>query len=326
MSPRSTRSMFCRIALLLLCLLVVVPAGGCALRERRARVETTETETSLVLEFGGRERTYLVHLPSGYRKGKPVPLVLALHGGTRDAASTVRLTGLDATADANGFIVAYPNGTGAMNGTFTWNVRWGYGYAMRNNVDDVGFIRALVAQLEKDYSVDPRRVYATGISNGGMLSYLLASEASDVFAAVAPVAGAVGASPSPGSPLIRFTGPAEPVSVIAFHGTADRAVPYDGGEGAGLTNAVYLPVSDAIASWVAWDGCGTTPARATSTDGNVVVETYSGGRNGTAVELVAINDGRHTWPGGSDYPSPGGGEVRANELMWEFFAAHPKAP
>ena len=142
------------------------------------------------LQFQGRKRTYLVHVPPSYNGSRPVPLVLVLHGGMGNAAGTEKLTGMSAKADKEGFIVVYPDGTGLLGDRIlTWNVGFGFGYALRKNVDDVGFMKALVANLGTKYSIDRARVYATGISNGGMMSYRLASDASDVFAAVAPVCG-----------------------------------------------------------------------------------------------------------------------------------------
>lgn len=313
------------VALLGLSTVLALTLAGCFRSRRAADSTPTDSVTTESLPFGGMERTYLVHLPPGYKKGTPAPLVMAFHGGTSNAKNTVKGSGLNATSDAHGFIAVYPNGTGALGDRIlTWNVLWGYGYALRNDVDDVGFVRAMVEDLKKKYSVDPARVYATGLSNGAMLSYRLGSELSDVIAAIAPVEGAIGASSSPGSPLMTFSQPDQPVSVMIFHGKADRFVPYEGGEGKGLTNAVYLPVSYALDSWVAWDGCGPTPSKVTSSDGNVTVDTYSGGKSGTEVALVTIDDGRHTWPQGSDYPVVGGKEVSGNELMWQFFEAHAR--
>jgi polyhydroxybutyrate depolymerase len=309
---------------------VVGSAAGCRLRGRNSSTETgdsskgSQSYTRETMQFEGRQRTYLLHLPSGYKADRQAPLVVVLHGGTGNAEQTVRMTGLNSTADQNGFVAVYPNGTGRQaDKVLTWNVLFGFGYALRNDVDDAGFIRALIGTLEGKYAIDKGRVYATGISNGAMLSYLLGAEASDVFAAVAPVAGAVGAVPSGGGQQIVFPAPGNPVSVIAFHGRMDRMVPYQGGTGAGLSNATYVPVSRSIGDWVAWDGCQAAPRQVKSADGNVVIDSYPGGRNGTEVDLVTIADGGHNWPKGNDYPGLEG-EESANDLMWGFFAAHPK--
>ena len=282
------------------------------------------------LNYQGRSRAYLVHVPPSYDGSRPLPLVLILHGGMGNAAGTEKLTGLSAKADKEGFIAVYPNGTGLLGDRIlTWNVGWGYGYALRNNVNDVGFLKALVANLENRYSIDRNRVYATGISNGAMMSYRLASEASDVFAAVAPVSGAAAGQKNASSPLIVFPAPARPVSVIAFNGRMDRMVPYDGGQGMGVTNAVYQPVSYSISNWVGFDGCPPNPTRQVSADGNVITDSYAGGRGGSEVVLVTINNGGHAWPGaagpawqGGDQPA---NDISANDVMWDFFVRHPKS-
>ncbi len=310
------------------------------------------------LDFQGRRRTYLVHMPAGADPSRAFPVVLVLHGGIVNAYFTAYNTGMSATADRGGFIAVYPNGTGRYEDRIlTWNV--GFAYALRNNVDDVGFLREVIARVVSEYGADLRRVYATGISNGGILCYRLASEASDIVAAVAPVAGASAGREKAGAPLVVFPQPAHPVSVMAFHGMQDRFIPYGGGPGAGLANAVYLPVRKSIAMWVRYNGCSHSPSTETSPNGNIVRETYAGGREGAEVILYTIRDGGHSWPGGRplDGRPPGGPlagpeageprremgfvgrrirsrmaarigaptqEISANDLMWEFFQRHAR--
>ena len=301
-------------------------------------------------EFQGRRRTYIVHVPPGLDRSRPVPLVLVLHGGVVNAFFTAHNTGMSATADREGFIAVYPNGTGRFEDRIlTWNVGFGFAYALRNSVDDVGFLRELARRMVAEYGADPARVYAAGISNGGMMSYRLASEGSDVVVAVAPVAGASAGRERSGSPLVVFPAPSRPVSVMTFHGMQDRLVPYYGGSGAGLTRAVYLPVQDSINMWVAYDGCSMEPQDWTSPSGNIARRWYGGGREGSEVVLYTIGDGGHTWPGGTQLSETGAGvqgaappgrmtrrmqsrfatrlgqpnrEISANELMWEFFKHH----
>src|SRR4051812_5775513 len=137
-------------------------------------------------------RTYEIHLPNGRAPGEPAPLVLVFHGGGANAANAMRMSGMNAKSDAEGFIVAYPNGTGPRRDSFlTWNAWRCCGLALERKVDDVAFVRALVDEVARRYPVDRKRVYATGFSNGGMLTYRLGCELGDVFAAIAPVAGAL---------------------------------------------------------------------------------------------------------------------------------------
>jgi polyhydroxybutyrate depolymerase len=142
------------------------------------------------LTYDGLERTYILHVPPSYNERHPVPLVISLHGGGGNAGHQRRVSDFNRLADEKGFIVVYPNGTGQrQDAILTWNGGACCGYAMTNNVDDVGFIRALIAELSNAYAIDPKRIYVTGISNGGIMAYRLACEASDVIAAIAPWRG-----------------------------------------------------------------------------------------------------------------------------------------
>jgi polyhydroxybutyrate depolymerase len=298
-------------------------------RRRRVRLQKQFTpgpgDSFGTLRASGRERTYLLHVPPAYDGAGRLPLVVVLHGGTGNAPVTAVMTGMSQTADREGFVVVYPNGTGLLNDrVLTWNVLFGFGYALRNHVDDVGFIRALIEDLARCYAIDDRRVYATGISNGGMMTYLLGSTCADILAAIAPVAGAIAARPNPRSEYVVFPPPSRPLPLIAFHGRQDRLVPYLGGKGTGMVNAVYAPVSYSVEAWVGWNGCAPQPTVITSPNGNVVTETYAGYAAGATVELVTINNGGHAWPGGMRYP--GGVEpsrdLSANDMMWRFFKQH----
>ena len=326
-SGRRYMSVVALIAACAVALALLPAAAGCGgrFRDRGSSTSTGGGSQERSLEFAGRERTYILHLPESYDAAGRYPLVMALHGGTSNADQTVTLTGMNETADREGFIAVYPNGTGAVP---TWNVGFGYGYALRNNVDDVGFLRALVMELEKEFPIDPDRVYATGISNGAMLSYRLASEASDVFAAVAPVAGVTGGRADDGAPLVIFPAPARPVPVMAFNGKADEMVPYDGGKGRGISKVVYLSVPETMALWVDYNGCSSQPVEETSGGGNIIKQVYSGGGGGSEVVLYTILDGTHSWPGGTKLREGGPGpnqQISANDLMWEFFQAHPRS-
>jgi polyhydroxybutyrate depolymerase len=141
------------------------------------------------IELDGRTRTYFVHLPPAYNGKTLLPVVIVLHGATESPAGVEKLSGMSVEADQENFIAVYPRGTGRMNPARmpTWNSGNCGGYAQRNHVDDVGFMRALIDKLEQDYAVDPKRIYVTGISSGGMMSYRLACELSDKIAAAAPV-------------------------------------------------------------------------------------------------------------------------------------------
>ncbi len=201
-------------------------------------------ETTRTLTHDGLERSYILYIPASINWSRPVPIVFVFHGGTGNAESAIRMSGFNGVADQNGFIVVYPNGTGRLsdNKLLTWNGGTCCAYAQENNVDDVGFVRAIVADLQPLVNIDPKRIYATGMSNGGILSQRLACEAADLFAAIAPVSGTLNFSPC---------NPSQPISVIEFHGTADQKIPYSGGFGPeSLVNVDFTSVQDSIGFWV----------------------------------------------------------------------------
>jgi polyhydroxybutyrate depolymerase len=268
--------------------------------------------------FAGRERTYIVHLPPAITANQALPLVIALHGGAGNADSTAQMIGMSEAADNAGFIVVYPNGSGRLEDKLlTWNSGNCCGYALDNQVDDVGFVSALIDKMVTTYPIDPKRVYATGISNGGMMSYRLACELSDKIAAIAPVSGAQNVDCKS----------ARPVSVIAFHGTADQHVLYDGGVPKTQLDThqrVDQSVAFAMSFWAQRDGCAPTPQR--DERGNIVHDTFTNCANSTAVEFYTIKGGGHAWPGGKSYflgdtPTQ---EISATNLMLEFFAKHSR--
>jgi polyhydroxybutyrate depolymerase len=275
------------------------------------------------LEVDGRTRNYLVHVPPASDGARPLPVVLAFHGGATDAAFMVRFCGLNQTADHAGFIVVYPNGTGEFDRLLTWNAGTCCGYAKCHQVDDVAFVRAVLDDLQSIATIDRRRVYATGISNGGMMAYRLAAELSDRIAAIAPVAGTL---------CLEAPRPGRPVSVIHFHGTLDEFVPFAGGQGPrSMSQNDFLPVATAIRIWVEINGCQNQAIVSqlpdTANDGMTVVRhQHVGGHDGSEVMLYVIHGGGHTWPGRTTRIAMLGKStlnISANDLLWAFFEEHP---
>ena len=267
----------------------------------------------LAFEHDGRTRRTIVHVPESYDPSVPTSLVFNLHGYMSADWQQALLTHMHEAAEARGVIVAYPQGV-----DLSWNAGDCCGTAWSDSVDDVGFVRALLDRLEATYCVDPARVYATGMSNGGFMSHRLACEMSDRIAAVAPVAGVLGIDP-------LSCAPERAVPVLQFHGTADGLVPYGGGTplistlGFGL---VFRSVEETIAHWSVVDGCEAAE-----------VEMYAAGdatcvrRVGCEadVELCTVAGGGHTWPGGLAVPFLGHTttDVDATERMLDFFEDHP---
>jgi polyhydroxybutyrate depolymerase len=250
---------------------------------------------------------------------QPVPLVFVFHGGTGNAESAIRMSGYNEVADQNGFIVVYPNGTGRLSNEklLTWNGGTCCAYAQEQNVDDVGFVRAMVTDLQSRVNIDAKRIYATGLSNGGLLSHRLACEAADLFAAVAPVAGTLNFSPC---------NPSEPISVIEFHGTGDQHILYDGGYGPkSLVKVDFASVRDSIGFWSSLNGCTSQPQMNSFDD--IQHETWTECASATSVELYTIIGGGHSWPrsqGGRAGSAQPTGTISASQLIWEFFVTHPK--
>ena len=275
---------------------------------------------NLKLQHGGRERAYLVHIPTGYRSDQPAPVVFAFHGG----GGTMQLQagdsyGLVDKSDSAGFIAVFPNGYSRLPGgkLATWNAGACCAQARDEGIDDVGFVRAIWDKLPTLVSVDRQRVYATGMSNGGMMSYRLACEMADVFKAIAPVAG---------TDNTLQCQPSRPVSVLHIHAKDDDHVLFNGGAGAAAFKdskkvADFVSVPETIARWSQRNQCAGTPQRVVSGSGAYCdASTVCAG--GTQVELCVTESGGHSWPGGSK-PRAGKAEVsqaiHANDVMWDFF-------
>lgn len=272
------------------------------------------------LKMPGGKRSYVVHVPKSYAlKKQPVPVVFVLHGGLGNAWSAEWDSQMSARAEKDNFLAVYPQGTGRTNEHFlTWNAGDCCGIAMRHKVDDITFLRALIYKLSNDFNVDRSRIYVAGISNGGMMAYRAALEMSDMIAAIAPVEGCMMSKPQLTSD--------RPVSVIAFHGTADKTVPYNGGDG-GIPGykLVATKVDDNIKYWVERNGCSPEPSREVGK--SLTKEFYKDGKDGTAVCLYTVKDGLHSWPGGRsttlwiNLPATC---ISATDAMCEFFWEHPK--
>ena len=294
-------------------LLVAVMLAGCGAR----RASTVPGDLSAAFEFGGLSRTYLVHEPPGH----PTGLVLNLHGGGSTGAEEERLTSFDAVADANGFVVVYPDGVDR-----NWADGRGAGPADRRDVDDVGFLTALAAKLQNQYGVGRGHVFATGASNGGFMSNRLGCDRADVFAAIAPVAGTLGSNVA--------CKPSRPVAVLEVHGTADPLVPFDGGSMRGRGGRSEIVSAPAMVErWRTADGCQGTPAGETlpSTGDGTVVHRFTSApcAAGTAVVFYQVDGGGHTWPGGPQYlPKMFIGRTThafaASDAIAQFFTGHAR--
>nr|WP_300143563.1 PHB depolymerase family esterase [Propionicimonas sp.] len=260
------------------------------------------------IQSAGRERIFAVHRPPSGPAATGYPLVVVLHGGFGTGAQAEAAYGWDEQADAAGFLVAYPDGIDR-----AWNAGGGCcGAPARDDVDDVAFLAAVVARIGDLAPVDAKRVYATGMSNGAIMAYRLACE-TDIFAAVAPVAGNQLVDCSRGAPA----------SLLHIHGDADTRVRMDGSRGEGVAQIAGPAVEDVVAGWRTRDSCGE--AR-TSTRGAVTASVASCAA-GRSVELLVVAGAGHQWPGavakgfpGADPPSDA---LSATATIWTFFSEHP---
>jgi len=309
---------FSRGAKFAIALVVILLLGGLltAVANRRNQLNNAELEK---FSFGGLERTYLLHEPAAKGAG-PYPLVLVFHGGGGEASGVDKLTHFNKISDREGFLAVYPNGV-----MKHWNDGRG---TVNPDIDDVGFISALIDFLVAKKNVDSKRVFITGISNGGMFCHRLAFELPNKIAAAAPVAGSIAVN------IATKGQPAAAVPFISFHGTLDTLVPYGGGEVA-WNGGTVLAVPEASAHWATWDNC-TQPAETkyipdkVDDSMKVRLESYPNGTGGSEVLLYTVEGGGHTWPGGWQYM----GEkivgktcrdIDASELIWEFFKKHSRA-
>ncbi len=281
---------------------VTLFAAGCGYL---ASADDTQT-----LEFGGLTRTYTVHATDGRTSCQG--LVVNLHGRGSTGQQQRALTHYDAVADAHGFVVVYPDGVGR-----SWADGRGVTRADQRGVDDVGFLTALVDRLVDRYGVEPGRVFVTGFSNGAFMTNRLACDRADRVAAVAPVAGTLGAQVP--------CAPSRPVAVLTTHGTADPFVPF-GGDG-------IVAATDMAARWRGLDGCPGEPVAdrlPDSGDGTAVTRyTSTGCAAGSAVTFMRVDGGGHTWPGGPQYLpeaviGPTTTAFDAAQASGEFFVAHAR--
>lgn len=266
----------------------------------------------------GLKREYIVHVPARLPKGRPAPMLLALHGGGGDMDFQAENYGLTEKADEAGFIAVFPSGYSRFPGGIlaTWNAGNCCGKARDKQVDDVGFIKAVIERVSRQANIDRNRVFATGMSNGAMMSYRLACELPTMIRGIAPVAG---------TDNTMACKPARPVAVIEFHAKDDTHVLYTGGAGKDafrnrdmVTDFTSVPAT--IAKWVGIDKARPDAKRVVTVPG-ATCDLHPAGPHGAPVELCVTETGGHSWPGtpsrrANKSPSMA---ISANDLMWEFF-------
>jgi polyhydroxybutyrate depolymerase len=302
--PVTPRRRAPRAALVLLCLPLAVALVEIVTFQVRNR-----NNRSLI--SGGEQRQYLLYVPASYDPGRPTPLVISMHGAGGWPVQQRDISGWNAVADEHGFIVAYPSGRGR-RASRAWRL---------SGAQDARFISDLIDELEREYPIDPARIYANGLSAGGGMSFLLSCRLWERIAAIGSVAAAN---------IVSWDECEEsrPLPVMAFHGTADSATPYAGGE-SWVGDIAFPDVERWMARWAERNACGPVPID-TAVAGDVRRREYHGCADAADVVLFTIHAGGHTWPGGEPLPEwflgPTSRSIDATREMWAFFERHAKAP
>jgi polyhydroxybutyrate depolymerase len=260
----------------------------------------------------GEKRDYLLYVPKTYDRRRPTPLVISMHGAGLWGAAQRETSQWNDLADEQRFIVVYPSGIGG-KGVRIWRAESGPGL-----MKDVRFISELIDTLKASYNIDSTRIYANGLSNGGGMSFVLSCTLSDQIAAVGMVAAA---QTLPWSWCTDHRA----VPMIAFHGTADPEIPYNGGS-SWISPRPFPSTPRWAANWARRNRCGANPVESTVA-ADVIRRAYTNCADDAAVVLYTIQGGGHTWPGGTPLPKwfvgPTTRSINATSLMWSFFGEHP---
>lgn len=263
------------------------------------------------IPFDGLQRSYQLHLPPTYDGSESLPLVIAMHGGFGSGIQLENQSQLSEKSDEENFIVVYPDGVASPLNIRTWNAGDCCGFAANTDVDDVGFINALIDSLISWHAIDTLRIYATGMSNGAFMSYRLACELSHRIAAIAPVAGSMS---------VEECNASAAVPIIHFHSYLDSNVPYAGGYGDGVSSHYNPPLDSVLSVWSSIDAC-QIENDTLQNDSSLTHVVWENCDCSYSIEYYITQDGGHSWPGGTgtligDLPSE---VINANDLMWAFF-------
>jgi polyhydroxybutyrate depolymerase len=268
------------------------------------------------LSVGDQVRTYHLHRPASVTEESSRPLVLVFHGGTGNGARVAWLTGFDALADRDGMVMAYPDAYAGH-----WNDGRGTGKAAEEGIDDVAFVRVLIQALQREFDVDPERIYAVGVSNGAVLVHRLGCEMSEQFTAIATVSGSMA------EPLIETCAPPRPISVMMISGTGDPWMPWSGGEvsvGVGGRVAGAEATMEMLAQRYGCNPAGEREVVSVSDQGKTRIwkQAYESLPPGPRLVLYGIDGGGHAWPPRRALAGETSKELNATELIWDFFFRH----
>ena len=265
------------------------------------------TGTELIsIEHDGNNRKYFIHVPPNYDSTQSIPVLLAFHGYGGTAKSFMKHSNFNKIADVNNFIVVYPEGL-----TFEWYTHWNVGgFTNGSTVDDVGFVNSLLDDLEVNYNIETNKIYATGMSNGGFMSFLLACQLSERIAAVASVIGSM--TPE----TYSACNPSHQIPILQLHGTADDIVPYQG-------QSDMIAIEDALSYWVEYNQTDSVATMTLiddiDTDDGSTVEKYIYGNwnNGAKVVHYKVLNGGHDWFGAF-----GNMDIQSSQIVWDFLSKY----
>jgi polyhydroxybutyrate depolymerase len=290
----------------------------------------TTYKAKVDLRIRGFRRSYLIHLPEGYDPSRPMPLVVVIHGAFDTAEGMETFSGFSDLADKEAFIVAYPNGFGLLGFLQHWNAGHCCGKAAADDLDDVGFLEAVIEDTCDRLSVDRTRIYMTGFSNGGMMTYRFAAEKGARLAAIAPLAAAAGGRPDENQPQWSSPVPRSPLPVLTIHGLSDSHVPFEGGMSPETKGSrTYWSVEKSLSVWINSNHCAENPTIHDERNGNVLVTRWLDCDHHSDVALYALKGWDHRWPGlfftadlPSDHPLQG---FDAAQIIWNFFKNHHRS-
>lgn len=295
---------------------------GCLVQAQELDTQAFDTVEEYRITHQGLERRFLLYTPPQAGQDTLLPLVFMLHGGAGSPETYMELTSFNDKAREEGFYVIYPGGTGLrsrIDNILTWNAGHCCGAALRNNHDDVGFFRDMIALVTDELAIDTNRIYVAGLSNGGMMAYRLAAELSDLFAAAAVSSGSIGGYlPRDPDTLIMPPQPENAVPILHVHGIQDDQVPFYGGE----EPYHALSVQDALDFWVEANQCDPNAQTVLSDDEQILRTTYTCDATSTTVNLIALVNGGHSWGGLFGVPASQQ-PININDEIWSFFEQYP---
>jgi len=311
---------------ILFCILIVWGLCGCAPIGLEKFHNGETVKLTAAMSINGLQRTALVHIPKGYDEKKVYPLIIVIHGAFSTAAKMEQETGFSKLADREGVVVVYPNGMGIFGLLQHWNAGHCCGKAAAEGLDDIAFLEECISFVKRSVSIDDKKVYVTGFSNGGMMAHRFAAEKSHSVTALAALGASVGGRPDAQQQFWLPPMPEIPVPALLIHGMDDTAVPPAGGVSLSKgTTREYLSLKDSTTFWLRANRCLQDADSTVIDNGRVEKKIWTLCAGSSSVEVYRLNGWGHRWPGGH-YRSAGGEEIsfQGTEMIWKFFQRHTR--